>query len=94
MTFKIFKKTCELRDRNGDWDGDEGYEVEIEVPDEKIKNDLVAIVVDNYLPRMVSEREHKLICEVVGKIIDDYELVDKMKKDFFDELRAMYEEEL
>lgn len=49
MTFKVFKKTGELRDHNGDWDGDEGYDFELEVAEEKVHRDIAEMLYNDYI---------------------------------------------
>ena len=37
MMFKVFHKTGELKDAQGNWDGDDGYEETAELSDDTVK---------------------------------------------------------
>lgn len=99
MTFKIFKKTGEYHDRNGDWDGDEGYYVEIEVPDEEVNNALQQIIFNCYFRCVFPYNEHyydtnvERMKERIGDFISDCELEETMKEYFADELKEWVQKE-
>ena len=96
MTFKIFKKTGELRDRNDDWDGDEGYKVEIEVPDEKVHSDFTCIVYNAFFKAIETQytaqyREHYM--RRIKQLFNVLDCWDKVQEEFAEELQSKYEEE-
>lgn len=99
MIFKIFKKTGEYKDLNGDWDGDEGYEVEIEVPDEEVNKALPQIIYDCYFKASTPYIEHSYeiiatkIKKNIARLISDCNLEEKMRECFADELNEWAQEE-
>lgn len=85
MIFTYFKKTGELRDRLGEWDGDEGFEFEYEVNN----NDLLEAV-------CVLADEHYFDCKddlkKLRNFIFDFDLIDILVESFKDELHDYFEE--
>lgn len=92
MTFKIFHKTGELRDSQGDWDGDDGEYEEIELPDEKVNKALAEIIYDSYFKASIPYIEHSndtnvaRIQKQIAKLVSDCDLEEKMRECFADEL--------
>lgn len=99
MTFRIFKKTGEYTDSNGDWDGDAGEYIEIEVPDEEVNKALPQIIYDVYFKSSTPYIEHSYetisarIKKNISRFISDCDLEDAMRKCFADELNEWAQEE-
>lgn len=96
MTFTIFHKTGELRDKNGDWDGDDGYDVEIEIAEEKLHRDIVEMIYNNYIEPMAHDDANYYFdrtLDVIVGLIDDLDCWDKATKFYFDALKEKYQED-
>lgn len=93
MTFTIFHKTGELRDSQGDWDGDMGDEYEIEIKDKEVEKQLSRIVVDNALEMETDENEHKRIVDLMQRVISDNDLLYTLCENYADELNEWVQEE-
>ena len=85
-TFRYFKKTGELRDRLGEWDGDEGFEFEYDVDDKELL-DAVCDLVDEYY------FEDKLNIKNFKNFIRDFDMLDELIEGFEDELHDYFEQE-
>lgn len=95
MIFTIFRKTCELtRVVNGEeeWDGDDGYFEEVEIPDTKVKSTLADLLIDTYAKEPINEVERQMFGKILCEIIDDYNLLNELKKEFDNELKERYEQ--
>ena len=95
MTFKIFKKTGELRDRQGDWDGDEGYEEEIEISDEQVHNDVFNMICETYYMQFIKFGviTQKTMKHFARSIIEDNDLWDNLTENYRDDLCDKYSKE-
>lgn len=87
MVIKVFRKTGEYRDANGDWDGDYGYYEEVVVDSDTKKSALVEIMVDCALEKEVTERERELCIKVVKKIVTENDLLDELCENYENELK-------
>lgn len=88
MTFKVFHKTGELRDAHGEWDGDEGYDVEIEIAEEKVHRDIAEMILKDYIQPLLdqdivnydypdnSERYLDMATHKIIKLLDDLDCWD------------------
>ncbi len=96
MTFTIFKKTGERHFELGgidDYDGDVGYEQEINVPDAQVKKTVEDLIITDYF-RDIRERENSSqIANAVHKLMGDLDMYDAAIEIYGDELRRQYEEE-
>ncbi len=92
MTFKIFKKTGELRDRQGDWDGDEGCEEEIEISKSDVEKALVGIIVSDASRETLTEREHNIASSIIKRVIVDNGLFEELCENYADELNDWAQE--
>ena len=86
MTFRYFKKTGELKDKLGGWDGDEGFEFEYDVDDKELL-DAVCNLVDEYY------FEGKLNIKNFKNFVRDFGLFDTLIEGFEEELHDYFEEE-
>lgn len=98
MTFTIFHKTGELRDAHGEWDGDEGYDVEIEIAEEKVRRDIAEMLYEDYIKGIedneVKNRLFGVILDRIEGLIGDLDCWDKATELYFDALREKYSEEI
>ena len=85
-TFTYFKKTGEIRDRDGEWDGDEGFEFEYDVDDKELL-DAVCNLVDEYY------FEGKLNHKNFRNFVRDFDMFDMLIEGFEDELHDYFEQE-
>lgn len=86
MTFRYFKKTGELRDRLGEWDGDEGFEFEYDVDDDDLWDAICNLVDEYYF-------EDKLNYKNFRKFVRDFDMFDTLIEGFKDELHDYFEQE-
>lgn len=99
MKFEIFKKTGELRDRQGDWDGDEGDEEEIEISDKEVRKALSEIIFGAYFQASLPYIEHSNDTNVarmkkdIVRLISDCALEETLQECFADELQIWAQEE-
>lgn len=104
MTFEIFKKTGEIHfDHNGidDYDGDTGYDVNIEVGDKEVHDDVVTMIYDDCFKDSISEycrvgyygTLRDKTKEQIKLLLDNLEAWDSTVDMYKDELHDKYEEE-
>lgn len=96
MTFTIFHKIGEYIDRNGDWDGDERYSIQIEVPDEKVYYDCAELIYARYIKAHLPEISKKLENTVILGIkhfLEDLDCLGIVADALMDELQDKYQEE-
>lgn len=99
MTFKIFDKTDELRDRHGDWDGDIGNETEIEMPDDQVEKALAEIIFNTYFGAHFPYSEHNHSTNTarmkkrIADFISDCDLKERLLECFADELNEWVKKE-
>jgi hypothetical protein len=93
--FTYFKRTGIIYDRDGEYDGDEGYNFSFEPLQEDFSNALVSIVTDYYFkdtikknPDMREELESR-----VRELIEDYDFEDALADAFEEELKEWFEDE-
>lgn len=91
MKIVTFNKTGELKrvvNGESEWDGDLGYYEEIEVPTKEVKAYLADLLIDTYSTAedSFSETERNKLIRILIGIIDDYDLLDKLKEEFEEEL--------
>ena len=86
MTFRYFKKTGEIRDRLGEWDGDEGFWFDYEVDDKKLLNAVCNLVDEYYF-------ECKMNIKNFKKFVRDFDMFDTLIEGFEDELNDYFEQE-
>ena len=86
MTFEYFKKTGEIIDSNGEWDGDEGFWFSYDVDDDKLKKALLNLIDEYYF-------EDKLDYKNFMKLVRDFDLLDALIEGFEDDLKDYFEEE-
>ena len=98
MTFTIFHKTGELRDTQGDWDGDDGYDVEIEIAEEKVHRDIAEMLYEDYIKGIedneVKNRLFGVILDRIEGLIGDLDCWDKAMELYFSKLHEKYSEEI
>ena len=95
-TFEYFKKTGELRDMLGEWDGDEGFEFEYEVEDDELLDAVVDLVYEDYFMKTeLADRCDYAVAVKRGlkKFIEDNDNLDELVEDYEDELKEYFEEE-
>ena len=85
-TFWYFKKTGEIRDKDGEWDGDEGFWFHYDVDDDALKDALLNIIDECYF-------ENELNYKNFMKFMRDLDLFDTLIEGFEDELHDYFEEE-
>lgn len=95
MEFTIFRKTGEIRTVNG-WDGDEGYDVEVDVSDDKVREDVFKILCEEYRSHFLGfgALERAAMKHFARNIIEDNDLWGAIIDNHRVELRDKYEEEL
>lgn len=94
MEFSKFIKTGEayILDCEGqkEWDGDEGFNVEVDIDDAEIKPVLVNLIITNYIEvnkLQISLDELNVTRKIITDILDDYD-------DFYKEACEKFREEL
>lgn len=90
MTITVFHKTGEIYfNHNGyeDYDGDEGYETEVDIPDSEVQEKIVELLIEYSVPVTITESERGHLKTVINSLIDGYDLFDKLCEDCADELR-------
>ena len=96
-TFRYFKKTGELRDRLGEWDGDKGYWFEYEVDEENLQEAIVDLLFDVYFDKETTDTfsvsQKVAIKEALKNLTDDNGNWEELYNDFEDDLKSMFEEE-
>lgn len=97
MTFKVFKKTGEFtREVNGEseWDGDDGYEVEMEIAEEKLHRDIAEMIYNDYIEPMSYDDANyyfdRTLDTIVG-LLDDLDCWDKATVLYFEALKEKYQ---
>lgn len=100
MIFKVFNKTGEYKDENGDWDGDIGEEVEFELSDEEVHRAIVDLIYDDYISCALDsgynsdmKETQKLIKARINFLITDLEAWDKAIECYSVDLQNLAEEE-
>lgn len=96
MTFTIFHKTGELRDTQGDWDGDDGYDVEIEIAEEKVHRDIAEMIYDDYIEPMAHDEANYYFdrtLDVIIGMLDDLDCWESATRLYYDRLHEKYAEE-
>lgn len=91
MEFVMFHKTGELHDKQGDWDGDEGYQDIFEISNGEVESHVVEMIVSCYFDRNDPETFEKA-CELVTDIIDSFDLFDQLTEDYEQELQDWAQE--
>ena len=96
MKILTFKKTGELIrtvDGEEEWEGDLGYDVEIDVSDTEVKTCIADLLIDTYSKAedKFSESERARLIRILIGVIDDYDLLDKLKEEFEEEIKVYYE---
>ena len=86
MTFRYFKKTGELYDKHGEWDGDDGFEFEYDVDIDDIEKALFELVNDYYF-------DGKLDRKNFANFMRDFDMTDMLIDGFEDELQDYFEQE-
>lgn len=95
-TFRYFKKTGEIRDRDCEWDGDEGYWFEYEVEDDELLEAVVDLVYEDYFMKTeLADRCDYAVAVKSGlkKFIEDNDNLDELVEDYEEELKDYFEEE-
>lgn len=98
MEFNKFIKTGEVYaldcEGNKEWDGDDGFEIVIEVDDNEVKEVLVNLIITNYIEvnkLQISINELNVTKEILKHIIDDYDtLFEEMCEEFKDDLQNYF----
>ncbi len=98
MEFNKFIKTGEVYaldgEGNKEWDGDDGFEIVIEVDDNEVKEVLVNLIITNYIEvnkLQISLNELNVTKEILKHIIDDYDtLFEEMCEEFKDDLQNYF----
>lgn len=77
-----------------EWDGDEGFDVEIEVDDNEVKDVLINLVLTNYIEvnkLTISLGEMNATKQILKDILDDYDtLFEEMYEEFKDDLKDYF----
>lgn len=84
MTINRFVKTGEYRDSRGEWDGDDGYDEEVEIDDERVLDTLCEWIYADYFkgcPDTVT---------AIKKLVQECELEDVLMERWWDELKENY----
>lgn len=95
-TFRYFKKTGEIRDRDGEWDGDEGYWFEYEVEDDELLEAVVDLVYEDYFSKINIADNCEYVFAVkkgIKKLINDYDNLDEYVEEYDSELKDYFEKE-
>lgn len=104
MEFSKFVKTgetCRL-DCEGqkEWDGDEGFNIEVDIDDAEIKPVLVNLIITNYIKvykLQISLNELNVTRKIIANLLDDYdnfyeEACEEFREDLQDYFSDMYSE--
>lgn len=86
VEFIYFKKTGEIRDEDGEWDGDDGFEFEYEVDDERLLDAICKLIDEQYF-------EGKLNHKNFRNFVRDFDMFDTLIEGFEDELYDYFEKE-
>ncbi len=97
MEFTIFKRTGPIfrRDIFGEmeYDGDKGYDTEIEIPDEEVHDDVEDMILNDYFRSIREPENREQLKGAIHKLLQDMDAHDKAVELYFDELRDKYEED-
>lgn len=96
MTFTAFHKIGELRDAQGDWDGDAGYDIEFEVAEEKVRRDIAEMIYNDYIEPMAHDDANHYFSttlDVIVGLLDDLDCWDKAMELYYEKLQEKYAEE-
>jgi hypothetical protein len=94
-SYRYFKKTGEVIDRHGSWDGDSGYHFNYE-PDSENYSKAVINVVTEYFSDFITKNCPELkdeLRERVAELIKEHDLEDALADAFEDELKEYFERE-
>ena len=82
-----------MKDAQGNWDGDDGYEETIELDNDTVTYALVEILIDESSPHKVSLLENIRMKEVIVSFIDKNDLLDTLYENYKQELEEWVQEE-
>lgn len=94
-SYRYFKKTGEVIDRLGNWDGDSGYHFNYEPDSKDFSQAVINVVTDyfsDYITKNCPELKDKLR-ERVAELIKEHDLEDDLADAFEDELKGYFENE-
>ncbi len=100
MTFTIFHKTGEQHDAQGEYDGDIGYEEEIEVHDDEVCSLVAGFMYNYFFKKNIKNYEKKEIelsfeiIKCIKNLISELEILDEVvamcHDDLCDHIQAEY----
>ena len=86
VEFTYFKKTGEIRDKDGEWDGDDGFEFEYEVDDERLLDAICKLIDEQYFEGKLNHKNFK-------NFVRDFDMFDTLIEGFEYELHDYFEQE-
>ncbi len=91
--FKYFRKTGEIYDTNGQWDGDEGYDFYYTPDSDDLEEALVSIVTEYYFGETINENpaHENELTEKVRNLIQDCDFGDALADSFEEDLIAWFD---
>ena len=97
MEFTYFKKTGELVDGFGGWDGDEGYEFAYEVEEHRLKRETVNIIFEEFFNKdmmdVLTYNQKFKLKEGLQEFIETHCGWDYFFNEYRDDLKDEFEEE-
>lgn len=95
-TFNYFKKTGEIFDRDGEWDGDEGYDFEYTVDEEDLLDAVSELLYDDFFTKTTmtdGSSYFRCVSKGLKKLISDFGLLDMFADAYEEDLKEYFEEE-
>lgn len=87
MKFVVFHKTGELRDKQGDWDGDEGYQENFEISNGEVESHIKHIIVSEYFDFEQDSTNFDKAYQMLTELFDSVDIFDDLVKLFQQELQ-------
>lgn len=86
MEFVVFQKVGEFVDKNGDWDGDDGYNEVFEISNGEVESHIKELIVNQYFDKKKDSENYRKAYEMLTEVFDNINV--------FDELTELFEQEL
>lgn len=85
-TFNYFKSMGAIYDRNGEYDGDEGYDFDFNVSDSDVLDEIVYLIDRDYF-------DGKSDVKKLRAFLSDFDLLDQVFEEYEEELKDIFEED-
>lgn len=95
MIFSVFHKTGELYDKENEWDGDTGYNVDFEISNKEIENHIKELIVSQYFNKTKDSYNYQKAYDMLTELLDSMditrELVNLFKYELQDWAQELYD---